>query len=195
MSTVGVAATERLAQLASGAGAVFVDAPVLGSKAAAEAGELMVLASGPADAEERCRQLFDVIARRWLWLGPAGTGTKLKLISNAWVLTMVENVAETFALAEALGTDPRRFLDAIEGGPMDLPYLHWKGALILARDFTAQFPLEHAAKDLRLVLEAAGDDLDLGAVRATLAHMERAVDLGHGREDSAATWYAVTEPT
>jgi 3-hydroxyisobutyrate dehydrogenase len=194
-STVGVAATDRLAHLAADAGAVFVDAPVLGSKAAAEAGELTVLGSGPAGAEEQCRPVFDAIARKWLWVGDAGAGTKLKLIANAWVLTTVANVAETIALAEALGIDPRRFLEAVEGAPFDMPYLHAKAALILSRDFTAQFPLELAVKDLRLALEAAGSDVRLGTVRAALAEMERAVELGYGREDSAATWFAAAGAT
>jgi 3-hydroxyisobutyrate dehydrogenase len=190
-STVGVAATERLAALAEEVGAVFVDAPVLGSKPAAEAGELVVLASGPESAEEACRPVFEAIARRWLWLGAAGAGTRMKLVVNTWVLTTVENVAETLALAEALGIDPRRFLEAVQGAPFDMPYLHAKAALILAREFTAQFPLELAAKDLRLALEAAGDGVRLEAARAALAQMERAVELGHGREDSSATWHAV----
>lgn len=191
-STVGVAATERLAALAEEVGAVFVDAPVLGSKPAAESGELVVLASGRESAEEACRPVLEAIARRWLWLGEAGAGTRMKLVANTWVLTTVENVAETLALAEALGIDPRRFLEAVQGAPFDMPYLHAKAALILARDFTAQFPLELAVKDLRLALEAAGDGVRLESARAALAQMERAVELGHGGEDSAATWHAVT---
>jgi 3-hydroxyisobutyrate dehydrogenase len=190
MSTVGVAATERLLRLAAGAGAVFLDAPVLGSKAQAEAGELVVLASGLREAGKRARPFFDVLARKTVWLGEAGLGTRLKLVVNTWVLVTVENVAETVALAEALGLDPGRFFEAIEGAPFDMAYAHAKGAKILERDFSPQFPLELAAKDLRLVLEAAEDEVKVAAAAVTLAQFERALELGHGREDSSAAWFA-----
>jgi 3-hydroxyisobutyrate dehydrogenase len=190
MSTVGVAATERLRRLAADAGAVLLDAPVLGSKAQAEAGELVVLASGAPDAEPRARPFFEVLARKTVWLGETGLGTRLKLVVNTWVLVTVENVAETVALAEALGLDPGRLFEAIEGAPFDMAYAHAKGAKIVEREFSPQFPLELAAKDLRLVLEAADGGVDLAAARATLAQFERAVELGHGDQDSSAAWFA-----
>jgi 3-hydroxyisobutyrate dehydrogenase len=186
MATVGVAATERLGRLA----AVFVDAPVLGSKAQAEAGELIVLASGPSEVEDRARPLFEPLARKIMWLGEAGLGTRLKLVVNTWVLVTVENVAETLALAEALGLDPSRFFEAIEGAAFDMGYAHMKGTKVVERDFSPQFPLELAAKDLRLVIEASDGKADLAAARATLAQFERAMELGHDREDSVATWFA-----
>ena len=194
-STVGVAATESLARIAASAGAILVDAPVLGSKPQAEAGELVVLASGPEDATDRCAPVFEPIARRWLWVGEAGAGNRLKLVANTWVLCTVETVAETFGLAEALGLDPRRFLELIEGSPFDMGYARAKADLILRRDWRATFPLELAAKDLRLVVEAAGGEIELSGVRATLGQFERAVELGHGRDDTAAAWDAVTNPT
>ena len=54
-STIGVAATERLADLAGERGITFVDAPVLGTKKPAEDGQLFVLASGPEDARRTLR--------------------------------------------------------------------------------------------------------------------------------------------
>src|SRR5262249_30862011 len=77
-STVGVEATERLAALAAGRGVVFVDAPVLGTKQPAEDGKLVILASGPDEAQGRCTPIFEAIGQRTMWLGEAGLGTKLK---------------------------------------------------------------------------------------------------------------------
>ena len=184
MSTVGVSDTARFA----GRHERYVDAPVLGSKPQADAGELLVLGAG----RERPDELFDAIASRVMWLDDEpGAGTRLKLIVNLWIMNLVENLAESFALADALGLDPRHFLDAIGGRPMDSPYAHMKGEKILTGDFSAAFAVKHGAKDVRLAIEAAreaGIELALGP--ATLDRFERAIDLGHGDEDTAAAWYA-----
>ena len=190
MSTIGVSATDRFASLAADRPIDFVDAPVLGSKPQAEEGQLVVLASGPISARDRCTPVFAAAARRVLWVGEAGAGTRLKLVANSWVLCCIEGIAETFALARALGLDPRRFVEAIEGGTMDMPHVRIKGEAILREEFPAAFPLKLAGKDARLILDAADGKLDLPLVRATLAQFERAIELGHGDEDMAATYYA-----
>jgi 3-hydroxyisobutyrate dehydrogenase len=184
MSTVGVADTERFAARHPR----FVDAPVLGSKPQAESGELLVLGSGP----ERPDELFDAISSRVMWLDDEpGAGTRLKLVVNLWIMNLVENLAETFAFAEALGLDPRHFLEAIEGRAMDSPYAHLKAEKILSGDFSAAFAVRHAAKDVRLALEAArGAGIELGLGPETLERLERAIELGHGDEDNAAVWFA-----
>ena len=184
MSTVGVADTARFATRHPR----FLDAPVLGSQAQAEAGELLVLAAG----HEHPDGLFEAIASRVMWLADEpGAGTRLKLVVNLWIMNLVENLAESFALAEALGLDPARFLEAIEGRAMDSPYAHLKGRKILDGDFSPAFKLAHAAKDVRLASEAAGEaGLELAVAHATLERFERAIELGHGDEDAAAAWFA-----
>jgi len=188
-STIGVAATDRLAEEAGERGITFVDAPVLGTKKPAEDGQLFMLASGPEEARARCEPVFDAISRGHVWLGEAGLGTRLKLVANNWILCTMENLAETFVLAQTLGVDPRSFLDAISGGAMDMPYAHLKGEAMLNQDFPASFPLVHARKDVALVLDAAGD-VELPLVRATMQQFDRAFELGHGDEDMSAVYYA-----
>jgi 3-hydroxyisobutyrate dehydrogenase len=188
-STIGVAATERLAELAGERGITFVDAPVLGTKKPAEDGQLFMLASGPEEARGRCEPVFDAISRGHVWLGEAGLGTRLKLVVNSWNLCTIENLAETFVLAQTLGVDPRSFLEAISGGGMDMPYAHLKGENILNQDFSPSFPLAHARKDAALILDAAGD-VGLPLVRTTLQQFDRAFELGHGDEDMSAIYYA-----
>ena len=140
-STVGVADTERFAARHPR----FLDAPVLGSRPAAEAGELLVLAAGP----DRPNEILDAISNRVMWLADEpGAGTKLKLTINLWILNLVENLGETMALAEALGLDQRSFLDAIKGRPMDSPYAQMKGEKIVTGDFSPAFALKLAAKDV-----------------------------------------------
>jgi 3-hydroxyisobutyrate dehydrogenase len=188
MSTIGITATERCAQLADRHGLRLVDAPVLGTKQPAEQGELVVLASGPDDLRERLAAIFDAVGRRTMWLGEAGAGTRLKIAVNSWILTVVEGAAETLALAEGLGLDPSLVLDAVSGGPLDLPYLQMKGRAMIARDFEPSFRLALAAKDARLVEDAAERlDLDL----PLLATIRRRLEAGaheHGDEDMSATF-------
>jgi len=127
-----------------------------------------------------------------MWLDDEpGAGTRLKLVVNLWIMNLVENLAETFAFAEALGLDPKRFLEAIEGRAMDSPYAQLKGEKILSGDFSAAFALRHAAKDVRLALEAArAAGIELGLGPKTLERLERAIELGHGDDDTAAVWFA-----
>ena len=84
----------------------LVDGPVMGTRQPAEEGALTVLASGPG--RERLTDVFDAVAAKVVDLGDeVGAGTRMKLVGNSWVLALVEGLAETIALAEGLGVDPR----------------------------------------------------------------------------------------
>jgi len=185
-STVGPGWTARLAALAEDKGAPFVDAPVLGTRKPAEDGALVVLASGPEELRDRCAPVFDAIGARTMWVGAAGAGSRLKLVANAWVLALTNGTAESVGLARALGVDPALFLEAITGGALDVPYAHLKGGAMIDGEYPLAFATRHAAKDARLVLDAAGDAVDLAGTRAALAHLEAAISAGHGDEDMAA---------
>ena len=90
---------------------------------------------------------------------------------------LTAGTAQAIALARALGQDPRSFLDAIEGGPVDSAYAHLKGGLMLAGDYPPSFGLSGAAKDARLIraaLQAGGVSDRLTA--AVLETMEAAAD-------------------
>jgi 3-hydroxyisobutyrate dehydrogenase len=188
MSTVGVEGAERCAALAADAGVALVDAPVLGSRQPAEDGALTVLASGPDELRERVDPLFDALGARTWWLGEAGSGQRLKLVANTWVLAVVEGLAETVLLAEGLGVPPQSFLDAIAGGPLDCGYAQLKGRAMIERSFPPAFPLRHAAKDLRLIEDAAErHGLDVPLVRAISERFAEGVAAGHGDLDMSAT--------
>ena len=193
MSTIGIEGTERCAELADETGARFVDAPVLGTKAPAEQGELVIMASGPDSCRERLEPIFDAIGKRTMWLGEAGGGTRLKVVVNNWILSVVEAVGETMALAEGIDVRPELFLEAIEGGPLDLPYAQTKGKAIIERSFEPSFKLRLAAKDATLVEEAAErHGLDLPLIRAIRERFDEGID-EHGEEDMAATFLTTAE--
>lgn len=188
-ATVGLDGCERLAGLARDAGITYVDAPVLGTREPAERGELVILASGPDAALDRCAPFFDAIGSRILRLGPAGGGTRLKLVVNNWIVGTVAVLAEAMALAESLGVDGRVFLDAIAGSAVDMGYAQVKGRMMVERRYPVSMPLAHAAKDARLAAKAAGGHgLEHAVTRAAAALLERAAAEGASGEDMAAAF-------
>lgn len=194
MSTVGTDGLAPLARFADEHRLHFVDAPVLGTKVNAEKAELTVLAAGPQDVRERAGRVFDIVGSTTRWVGEdgaSGAASRLKLVINSWVLTVVNGTGEALALAEGLGVDPRDFLAAVAGGALDLPYLRLKSELILADNYPASFTVSAARKDARLITEAAreaGVRMDL--VAADAERLRRAEEQGHGHKDAAAAYFA-----
>jgi 3-hydroxyisobutyrate dehydrogenase len=188
MSTIGEEGTERCIQLAREHGVGFVDAPVLGARQPAQEAKLVVLESGSEEARSRVQPVFEAIGHRTIRAGEAGAGTRLKLVANSWVLSVVESAAEIIALAEGLGLDPHMFLQAVEGGSLDLPYLQAKGQMMAAREFPAAFRLSLAAKDAALIRQAARRrSLDLPLVDV-IADRLAAGAKEHGDLDFSATF-------
>ncbi|MGY4274682.1 NAD(P)-dependent oxidoreductase [Streptomyces sp. M18.1] len=197
-TTAGVDVVADLAAFADEHGLVFFDAPVLGTRQPAEAGRLLVLAAGPADARDAVAPVFDAVGSRTVWTGEdaaAGSATRLKLVANSWVLAATNAAGEVLALAKALGVDPDGFFDAIADGPLDMGYLRAKAGMIRDDALTpAQFAVDTAVKDARLIVEAGeanGVRLDLAAAGAE--RLARASALGHGEEDMAAAYFASFE--
>lgn len=191
-STVGVEGSDWVTDCAAELGVALVDAPVLGTREPAEAGELVVLASGDPELRPRVQPGFDAIGSRTLWVADhAGAGSRLKLAVNAWLATVVEGTADSLLLARELGLRPELFLEAVRGSALDSAYLQTKGRAMLAGELEASFALSSAAKDVDLVLLAALEaGVDLAALPGIRAHLQRALDQGHGGDDVSATYQA-----
>lgn len=194
MGTIGVGATLDVAsRLGTLRPDVFlVDAPVSGSKGPAEAGQLLILASGPTEAQVVLRPAFSAIGRKTVWLGEAGQGSRMKLVVNAYMSALIEGVAEALELADRLGVDSAKLAEAIEGGPLDAPIADAKLHKMERGDFAPEFPLEWALKDVDLALAAAGD-ARLPMLTALSQEWRAAVDAGHGREDVSAARVALSD--
>jgi 3-hydroxyisobutyrate dehydrogenase len=190
MSTIGIEGTERCAAIADEHGMVLVDAPVVGTKQPAEQGKLTVLASGPDEARDASDPIFEAIGQKTIWLGEAGIGTRMKLVINSWLLSLVEGLGETIAFAEGIDIDPAQFLETISGGPIDNPYAQMKGKMMIERSFEPAFKLELAAKDAGLVREAMErHDLHLPMLEAIRAQLAEAAQ-EHGDKDMSAIFLA-----
>jgi 3-hydroxyisobutyrate dehydrogenase len=115
----------------------------------------------------------------------------MKLAVNGYLAMLIEGVAEATALASRLGIDPAKLDAAIEGGPLDAPLAGAKLHKIERGDFSPEFPLEWALKDVDLALSAVGGD-SLPALAALARSWHAAVDAGHGREDVSAAVLALS---
>ena len=184
MSTIGLAGIDRVAAMAGAQrpDVMLLDAPVSGSKDPAEGGQLTIFASGPGAARARVAPLFDALGQRTIWVGETGAGTRLKLVNNTWLAFATEAVATSVALADRLGLDAGTVVDALGGGPLVSAWQAAKLQRIVNGEFSAQFALALALKDVHLALEAAGDDRF--AVLACLAdEWQQAVEQGLGEQD------------
>lgn len=184
MSTIGVSGIDRVAALV-GSGrpdVTLLDAPVSGSKEPAEHGELTIFASGPDAARRRVAPLFDALGQRTVWVGPVGAGSRMKLVNNTLLAFKAEGLASSVAVAHRLGLDTASVLDALGGGPLLSPWDTGKLERIVKDDYSAQFALALALKDVHLALDAV--DANRFEAFASLAHeWEHAVDRGLGGED------------
>jgi 3-hydroxyisobutyrate dehydrogenase len=184
MATIGVAGTERVAAMvqAERPDVTLLDAPVSGSKGPAEQGQLTIFASGPEEARPRVAALFDALGQRTIWVGEVGAGSRLKLVNNTLVAFAAEAVATSVALAGRLGLQTETVIQALAGSPLVSPWQAAKLARIAKGEFSAQFALSLALKDVRLALQAADDDR-LVTLGCLAEEWQQAVDEGLGDQD------------
>jgi 3-hydroxyisobutyrate dehydrogenase len=184
MSTIGVAGTERVAAMveAERPDVTLLDAPVSGSRDPAEQGQLTIFASGPQEARPRVAPLLDALGQRTIWVGPVGAGSRLKLVNNTLVAFAAEGVATSVALAGRLGLETETVIEALGGSPLVSPWQAAKLQRIAKGEFSAQFALSLALKDVRLALQAAGDDR-FAAFAGLADEWQQAADHGLGDQD------------
>jgi 3-hydroxyisobutyrate dehydrogenase len=186
MGTIGIEATARLKSEVAGArpALAFVDAPVTGSREPARTGGLLILASGPERAKAVLDPVFEALGRT-VWLGEAGAGSRMKLVLNTWLAFEVEAVAEVSAAASRLGVPYKDLLGAVTGGPLASGTALTKLAKMQSGDYSADFSLEWALKDLDLADAATGEEL-LPVARSIADRWRRLVEQGYGRLDISA---------
>jgi 3-hydroxyisobutyrate dehydrogenase len=187
MGTIGIEATEQLAAEAAHQrpDVSFIDAPVSGSREPARTGRLVILASGPDAAQAILEPVFTALGQRTVWLGPAGCGTRMKLVVNTLLAFEIEAVAEVDALAAKLGVPYADLVTVVSGGPLASAFEMSKLAKMQGGDHSADFSLEWALKDLDLALGASGTDTT-PVITAIAERWRRLVEAGYGRLDVSA---------
>ena len=194
MSTIGVAGLDEVAAMVvtERPDVTLVDAPVSGSKDPAAQGRLTIFASGPDVVRSRLAPLFDALGERTIWLGAVGAGTRLKLVNNIWLAFSAEAVDASIALAQRLGLETDDVVDALSGGPLVSPWQAAKLQRIVHGDYSAQFALSLALKDMRLALEA-DDAAGFSALAGLADEWQQVADRGLGDQDLTVVTQALAQ--
>ncbi|ARJ43657.1 6-phosphogluconate dehydrogenase [Pantoea alhagi] len=193
MGTIGVETTDKLiSQLAAARpDVVYIDAPVSGTKAPAENAQILVLASGDRQRAARLEPVFAAISKGARWLGEAGAGSRMKLVVNAWLISMMQGLAESTSLAQQFGFTPDELWSVLEGGPLAAPYAKVKLETIRGGDYTPQMQLVWALKDAQLALSAA-EDQSMPGLQNIAQLWQQAVEAGYGEQDLAVIYRFLT---
>ena len=156
-STISVALSRRMAAAHAERKQHFVSAPVFGRPEAAAAAKLFIVAAGPAAQVAKCQPLFDAMGQKTFVVGEDATGANvIKLNGNFLITTVIESLAESFALVRKSGLDASQFLEILTSTLFNAPIYKTYGGLIVADKFTPQgFKLPLGLKDNRLLLAAA----------------------------------------
>ena len=189
MSTMGVALSHRLVEAHREKKQYYIAAPVFGRPDAAAAAKIFIVAAGPADQIARCQTLFDAMGQKTFVVGDEAPAANLvKVAGNFLITTVIESLAEAFALIRKSGVDPNKFLDVLTGSLFAAPIYRTYGAMVAADNFEpVGFRMPLGMKDNRLVL-AAAEEASVPMPMASLIRdrMLAATAQGMGEADWAA---------
>ena len=171
------------ARCISDRGGMFLEAPVSGSKVPAENGQLIFLCGGGLPTNglsrqgadetvfERVKPALDSMGKASFFFGPVGQGSRVKLIVNMVMGTMMTSFAEGLSLSEAAELPSEKLLEVIDLGAIACPMFKGKGPSMLQKKFDTNFPLKHAQKDMRFAL-AMADQLGIALPTNSAANSE-----------------------
>lgn len=182
-STSPVDITRSLAAEFASHGAIFVDAPVARTRAAAEAGTLSVMVGAETAVFEQVRPLIATFASEITHCGPVGNGQVVKILNNMVLFETVTALSEARAIARRCGVDPQVLLETFTRGSADSFALRNHGLkAMLPGDFPEKaFSVEYARKDLRYALAlAAQTGVDAGGARNVDRWFAASIEQGQG---------------
>jgi 3-hydroxyisobutyrate dehydrogenase-like beta-hydroxyacid dehydrogenase len=184
MSTVGPHTVRTIAAQFP-QGVAVVDAPVRGSISQAAEGHLEIFVGASDEDFERVRPILEALGSVG-HVGGRGAGAAMKLVANLALGASIAVVGEALALGEALELGRAPLLNMLEGSQLG-PVVRAKRANIESGHYPPNFKLRHAAKDLRLVIEAsAAVDRDLKVSAAARAWLDTAAERGAADLDYSA---------
>lgn len=155
VSTVDVDTSKLINGHIKSTGALFLEAPVSGSKKPAEDGQLIFLTAGDRNLYETVAPFLDIMGKSKFYLGDVGNGAAMKLVVNMIMGSMMASFSEGLLLSEKVGLDPKVLVEVISQGAISAPMYSMKGPSMIQSNYPTAFPLKHQQKDLRLALGLA----------------------------------------
>ena len=187
-STIAPSATRKFAERVRARGADYVDAPMTGSKVAAESGQLIFITGGEEATLARLEPLFNAMGKKVLHMGPTGHGQSAKLGGNLMISLMFEGFAEALTLTSKLGVPRERFMELVNASMIRSGVSDYKAPFVLRHDFSPNFPLRLMHKDIHLMLDAAREArVKLPGLETVEEIYEVATEEGSADLDYAAT--------
>ena len=187
-STISPTAERQFADRLRAKGVDYVDAPVTGSKVAAEAGSLIFMVGGDEAVLAKIDPLFKAMGKQIFRMGETSKGQAAKLVMNLQIALIYEGFAEALTLAAKLGVNLESLLPLIQASMVRSGVVEYKAPFVLKRDFTPNFPLRLMLKDIRLARDAAKEArVKLPGLETVEEVYEMAAEDGHEDLDYAAT--------
>jgi 3-hydroxyisobutyrate dehydrogenase-like beta-hydroxyacid dehydrogenase len=187
-STIAPSASLNFMEGLQEKGCEFLDAPVTGSKIAAESGQLIFMIGGAPHNIERVEPLLRAMAKKVIHMGENGKGLSAKLAQNMNIVFMYEGLCESLTLAKKLGVPVEKMFELIENSMIRSGVAEYKKPFILNQDWTPNFPLKLMHKDMHLMMDAAKENgVELPGLTKIDEIYEEAVKAGFEDLDYAAT--------
>src|ERR1700693_1909908 len=186
MSTVYPETSKTLSRLGSKLGVDVLDVTISGSTPAAEQGALVLFGGGDQNCFDAAESIFRVMARKWFYMGPSGSGATMKLVINSLLGIGMQAIAEAVALGEKAGLDRNRLLDVLSQTAVVAPAHVGKLERAKKSDYSPQFPIRLMNKDFGLILNlAAAVGARMPAAGAAFEINARQADEGAEQDFSA----------
>eukprot|EP00672_Neobodo_designis_P005784 CAMPEP_0174855546 /NCGR_PEP_ID=MMETSP1114-20130205/33498_1 /TAXON_ID=312471 /ORGANISM="Neobodo designis, Strain CCAP 1951/1" /LENGTH=284 /DNA_ID=CAMNT_0016090287 /DNA_START=81 /DNA_END=933 /DNA_ORIENTATION=+ len=194
-ATLTVCRMRCMAAAVRGAGALFLEAPVSGSKGPAEAGQLIFLTAGDEEVRAAAAADLDAMGKKTFYFGAGvGKGTEMKLVVNMVMAVQLNAVAEGITLAEACDLDVDALGEILNMGAMASPMMKLKFPMMAHDNLPPQFPLKHAQKDLRFAVDMADQHDTAVPLSAAANEQFKLVRAEHGDRDFGAIVHATRRP-
>ena len=155
LSTVYPETSQELSRLGSEHGVEVLDVTISGSTPAAENGLLTLFGGGNKEYFDAAESIFRVIAKKYFYLGPSGSGATMKLVVNTLLGIGMQAIAEAIALGEKAGLDRSRLLKVLSETAVVAPAHVGKLERAIKSDYSPQFPIRLMNKDFGLILNLA----------------------------------------
>ncbi|WP_425410745.1 NAD(P)-dependent oxidoreductase [Hyphococcus sp.] len=154
-ATMTPAYSKGLGEAIAKSGGVYVEAPVSGSKAPAEAGELLIMAAGDEEIVKKIQPVFDAIGKETVFCGAIPGAMAMKSASNLQLAGIMSGLAESVNFARGFGLDLELYSKVILNGPLANDFLRMKLPRAIAEDYAPQAAVKNVAYSLDVMIEAA----------------------------------------
>lgn len=186
MGTSGISSALSVSKKFEDAGHLYVDAPVSGSVATVDAGQLFVMASGDESAVSALKPILLTFSKQVTYLGIAGNGQAMKLAVNLVVHTVNAALSEAFVFASQAGIAPEDAYSVFEDSVVGSAFIRYKRQAFLTDQAPVAMTLDLVKKDLGLISSSAAQlDLKLSVTDAVASLVAESCDAGFGSQDMA----------